>query len=316
MIHHTDAILVAISMPLLPHIIKKLTEADPRYGEEVGTFVDSMDSRYHDNAESFFARYAAFMGRTGRTIDFGVECFLELRQSMAEERLHFYRTGEYSSKSFVEVNERVYNNPETMQYHMHGLVLAQFLWPDQYRRFSFFRDHLPSCADGLSRYLEVGSGHGLYLLEAMRVLGSATQFDAVDISPSSMDLVQGMVGDTAKQNNLRFRLIDIFDLPDSEPYQFITMGEVLEHVEQPLSLLQRLHQLLSADGHAYITTPANAPTRDHIYLFNDTAEIREMFTAADFVIEHEIAYCQANADLKKAERLKLPVMFGAFLRKA
>jgi 2-polyprenyl-3-methyl-5-hydroxy-6-metoxy-1,4-benzoquinol methylase len=303
-------------MPLIPYILDRLSEADPRYAAEIQTFVDSMDAQYHENAEAFFARYAAFMERTGRTLDTGIECFLELRQSMEEERLNFFRTGEYSSKSFAEVNERVYANPKTMQYHMHGLVLAQFLWPDQYRRFSFFRDHLPSYAGSIGRYLEVGSGHGLYLIEAMRVLGAGTAFDAVDISPSSMELVQGMVGDAANFPNLRYRLIDIFDLPESEPYQFITMGEVLEHVEQPLSLLRRLHQVLSPEGHAYITTPANAPTRDHIYLFNNAAEIREMFEAAGFAIEREVTYYPAGIEPEKAERLKLPLMFGAFLRKA
>jgi 2-polyprenyl-3-methyl-5-hydroxy-6-metoxy-1,4-benzoquinol methylase len=203
-----------------------------------------------------------------------------------------------------------------MQYHMHGLVLAQFLWPDQYCRFSFFRDHLPHYRNRVGRYLEVGSGHGLYLLEAMRLLDRATSFDAVDISPSSMALVQGMVGDSTQNRNVQFRLMDIFDLPEAEPYDFITMGEVLEHVEQPLNLLRRLHQMLSPAGRAYITTPANAPTRDHIYLFNNAAEIREMFTSAGFAIENEVAYYPAGVSPEKAARLKLPLMFAAFLKKA
>jgi 2-polyprenyl-3-methyl-5-hydroxy-6-metoxy-1,4-benzoquinol methylase len=303
-------------MPLLPYILDRLTESDPRYGEEARAFVASMDGLYRENAESFFARYAAFMERTGRSVDFGLTCFLELRRSMEEERLHFFRTGEYSSKSFAEVNERVYGNPEIMQYHMHGLVLAQFLWPDQYRRFSFFRDRLPSYGGGIGRYLEIGSGHGLYLMEAMRVLGPATQFEAVDISFSSMELLKGMAGDTAQLRNLRFRLMDIFDLPETEPYHFITMGEVLEHVERPLSLLRRVHRLLSPGGCAYITTPANAPTRDHIYLFNNASEIREMFRSAGFAIEDEVTYYPAGVDPKKAERLKLPLMFGVFVKHA
>jgi 2-polyprenyl-3-methyl-5-hydroxy-6-metoxy-1,4-benzoquinol methylase len=274
-----------------------------------------MDPVYHECAESFLARYASFMTRSGKTIDFGIGSFLKLRESREEERLHFSRTGEYSSKSFEEVNQRVYSNPERMEFHMHGLVLAQFLWPDQYRRFTFFRDNLPAYRAGVRRYLEVGSGHGLYLIEAMRLIESA-QFDAVDISPSSMELVEGMIGDTARSRDLRYRLIDIFDLPESEPYDFVTMGEVLEHVEQPLDLLRRLHQLLSAEGHAYITTPANAPTQDHIYLFHNTEEIREMFGAAGFAIEQETSYCATTADPRKAARLKLPVMFAAFVKKA
>src|ERR1700722_13864258 len=98
---------------VLPYILDRLTELDPSYAEELRAFVGSMDPVYHANAEAFFARYASFMERTGRPIDFGVTCFLELRGGMEEERLLFFRTGEYSSKSFAEVNERVYSNPET-----------------------------------------------------------------------------------------------------------------------------------------------------------------------------------------------------------
>ena len=62
-------------MPLLPRILERLTESDPRYGEGVRAFVASMDDLYYENAESFFARYATFMERTGRSVDFGVTCF-------------------------------------------------------------------------------------------------------------------------------------------------------------------------------------------------------------------------------------------------
>lgn len=51
---------------------------------------------------------------------------------MLEERLAFIRKGTYSNTSFEEVEKNVYATPEVMSYHMHGLVLAQFLWFDQY----------------------------------------------------------------------------------------------------------------------------------------------------------------------------------------
>jgi hypothetical protein len=41
-----------------------------------------------------------------------------------------------------------------------------------------------------------------------------------------------------------------------------------------------------------------------------------MFAAAGFVIENEVTYYPAGMDPRKAERLKLPLMFGAFLKKA
>jgi len=299
-------------MPILPYILDRVTEANSEYGEKLRVYVDSMDSVFHDRAEEFFRRYESFIVSTGRSLDFGIDCFLKLRESMIEENLHFLRTGEYSSKSFAEVNERVYGNPETMQYHMHGLVLAQFLWPDQYERFSFFAGNLASYKQGTHRYLEIGSGHGLYLVEAIRSFGPDVDFEAVDISPSSMDLAQGIAGGA----RCRFRLMDIFDLPEGTRYDFITMGEVLEHVEQPRELLLRVHALLAPEGAAYITTPANAATRDHIYLFHNVAEIRDILNSAGFTIEREVTQYASNLPQKKAERLKVPLMFGAFVKKA
>jgi 2-polyprenyl-3-methyl-5-hydroxy-6-metoxy-1,4-benzoquinol methylase len=299
-------------MPLLPYIIDRISEANTQYGQKLRAYVASMDSVYHERAEAFLGRYARFIVGTGRSIDFGIDCFLELRESMLEEHLHFLRTGEYSSKSFAEVNERVYSNSRIMQYHMHGLVLAQFLWPDQYRRFSFFCDHLPSYKPAIRRYLEIGSGHGLYLVEAAQLLDAETKFEAVDISPSSMELAQGISG----ESHCHFRLMDIFDLPDQEKYDFITMGEVLEHVENPRQLLQRLHVLLTDEGAAYITTPANAATRDHIYLFHNAQEIRDMLNSAGFVVEREALQYSSDVSQRRAEQLRLPLMYAAFVKKA
>ena len=299
-------------MSLLPYILDRVTVANGHYGQKLRAYVNTMDPVFHDRAEAFWGRYDRFIKSTGRSVDFGIDCFLKLRDSMIEEYMHFVRTGEYSSKSFAEVNERVYSNPETMQYHMHGLVLAQFLWPDQYRRFDFFSENLASYKPGIRRYLEIGSGHGLYLVEAVRILGSGTEFEAVDISPSSMELAQGIAKDVPCQ----FRLMDIFDLPEGKAYDFITMGEVLEHVEDPRALLRRIHTLLTPEGHAYITTPANAPTRDHIYLFHNAQEIHDMLNSSGFVIEREVTQYASELPPKKAEELQMPLMFGAFVKKA
>jgi len=298
-------------MPLLPYILDRITAANGPLGDKLHAYVDSMDSVFHERAEAFLGRYDRFIVSTGRSLDFGIDCYMELRDSMMEENLYFMRTGEYSSKSFAEVNQRVYSNPQTMQYHMHGLVLAQFLWPDQYRRFSFFSYNLPSYKPQIRRYLEIGSGHGLYLVEAVRILGSGTEFEAVDISVSSMELAQGIAVDAP----CRFRLMDIFDLPEDQTYDFITMGEVLEHVEQPRDLLHRLHSLLTPEGRAYITTPANAPTRDHIYLFHNADEIRDMLNSSGLSIEREVTQYASDLPQKKAEKLKVPLMFGAFVKK-
>jgi len=293
---------------LLPSILERLTALQPDLGNRVRTFTDSRDSIFRARAEEFFGRYQAFLASQGQSLEWGIECFLHLQQTVDKLREQFLQTGRYANTSFDEVNRSVYSNPEAMQKHMHGLVFAQFLWPDQYRRFQFFADHLPVYGGDIQRYLEIGGGHALYLSEAARSLPHAV-IDMVDISETSFAMAKGI----AAEPRIHYHLMNVFDFPDGQ-YDFITMGEVLEHVEDPRELLGKLRRLLAPGGRAYLTTPANAPMPDHIYLFRNAQEIRDMLTSCGFQIEREThRYAVDNIRETLAERLKIPLMYAAFL---
>jgi ubiquinone/menaquinone biosynthesis C-methylase UbiE len=230
---------------------------------------------------------------------------------MLDERLKFIRKGKYSNTSFEDVEKRIYGNPEIMTYHMHGLVLAQFLWFDQYERLLFFSKNLKKHHNNIQKYLEIGGGHGLYINEAISLIPETNQFDLVDISQSSLDLACGIINN----DKISYFLKNIFDFPDDKKYDFITMGEVLEHVEDPLSLLQKIAKLLLKDGVCYITTPINAPMIDHIYLFNNEDEIRDLFKKANFEIIEEKIVISEKITEKQASKYKVPVMYAAFIKK-
>jgi 2-polyprenyl-3-methyl-5-hydroxy-6-metoxy-1,4-benzoquinol methylase len=294
---------------LLPNVVDRIASADPKVGLRLRKWAAAGDEIFHKRAERFFSCYRNFIESQGKTFEFGIDCFVALEHSVVAQREEFSRTGRYRNTSFSEVNRAVYGNPEVMQQHMHGLVFAQFLWPDQYRRFQFFADTLPDYASKIHRYLEVGGGHALYISEAARVLPASVELDVVDISPTSLEMARSIAG----ESRVRFQLMDIFDLPETEPYDFITMGEVLEHVEDPRALLGKLRRLLAPGGRAYITTPANAPMIDHIYLFRNAQEIRDMFTGCGFQIESETKQYAVDVAERLAERMKLPLMYAAFL---
>jgi len=287
-----------------------LNRPEPKYALKLRRQIGRMDDLFHQRAEQFFARYRKFIESRGQGIEFGVHCYLKLRTAMLRERIHFLRTGRYSSSSFAEVEQRVYSNPETMQTHMHGLLFAQFLWVDQYRRFCFFCDEFPAYGPAVRRYLEVGGGHALYITEAVRQLGAQAGFDLLDISASSMELAQGIARDLP----IRYHLMNIFDYAPEQQYDFITMGEVIEHVEEPGEMLRKVRSLLSPSGRAYITTPANAPTIDHIYLFRAAGEIRAMLEDSGFAIEREVLMYEDDLPEERARELKAPLMYGAFVR--
>jgi 2-polyprenyl-3-methyl-5-hydroxy-6-metoxy-1,4-benzoquinol methylase len=295
---------------LLPRVIERIALSDQQLGARMRSYATTADAAFHARAEDFLGRYRSFVEGEGSSFDAGIDCFLRLQQSVGEQREQFMRTGRYQNSSFEEVNRAIYANPEVMGQHMHGLVFAQFLWPDQYRRFQFFSDNLPLYSH-TRRYLEIGGGHALYVTEATRLLPNA-QFDLVDISPTSLHMAKGI----SRQPKIRFHMMNVFDFPDEPVYDFITMGEVLEHVERPQELLLKVRRLLAPGGCAYITTPANAPMLDHIYLFRNAREIRDMFAQCGFTIEREAREYAAKVKEQVAEQLKLPLMFAAFVTPA
>lgn len=278
-------------------------------GLRAKAFVEKQDELYRRRGEAFLSRYARFLDSQGLSFAEGVESFIRLQHIVEGERKKFLATGRYPNTSFDAVNQSFYSNPELMRHHMHGLVFAQFLWPDQYQRFAFFSDHLPAYAAHASAYLEVGGGHALYLCEAQRSIGSHASIEVVDISETSMAMAQSF----AASDEIDFHLMDIFDFSDVPAFDFITMGEVLEHVEEPKRLLNKLRLLLRPGGKAYITTPANAPMPDHIYLFHNADEIRQMLEECGFRIEKESTRFAIDVPDAVAMKLKLPLMYAAFV---
>jgi len=296
---------------LLFYIVTEIEKRNQVTAKALKKNLERVDDAYLNRANSFFAKYHRYLRSIGKGFDYSIDCYFHLVADMFEERVMFLETGRYSSTSFIEVNKRVYANPEIMNYHMHGLILAQFLWPDQYKRIDFFANNLPSYRESVHHYLEIGGGHGLYIDTAVNILQDETSFDLVDISLSSLNIAKGIL-DNPKINYIHK---DIFDFEEDKKYDFITMGEVLEHLEEPCKMLKKIYHLLADDGTFYMTTPANAPMIDHIHLFNNEDEIKEMITDAGFIIKDEIAIYSKTMPLEIARELRIPLMYAAFLTK-
>ena len=296
--------------PLLQYIFNYIEKNNPAHADRLNSWIDKTDTVYISKADAFFSRYKSFIEKKGQTLDYGIDCYLKLCAQMVFERLEFMRSGKYASSSFADVEKQIYLNPEMFEYHMHGLVFAQFFWPEQYSRFNFFSKNIKAEFNTGKKYLEIGGGHALYILEAMNELPVTVSFQLVDISPSSMELAKWIT----EGLKIDFQLKNIFDFAPNEKFDFITMGEVIEHVEDPLSLLIKVRELLAPGGTAFISTPANAPTIDHIYLFNNAEEIRSLLLKAGFKIETEIVQYAENVSEAKAEKYKIALMYAAFVK--
>lgn len=296
---------------IINRIIQLLRIKNPLAAKKLLNNLPYFDNRHNEFTQYYLGNYIRYLEHSGLTIDFGVNCYVKLLNDMIWQRAQFIETGRYCNDSFISVDRAVYDNKSVMEYHMHGLLLAQFLWPDQYQRFTFFYDHLRNYRP-VKNYLEIGAGHGLYISAARELLADAEQFDLVDVSATSLNLSKALL----ENKSIFFHHRDIFDFAPNYQYDFITIGEVIEHLEEPMKMLNRIMALLKDDGTVYLTTPVNAPMIDHIYLFSTVDEIRTLIGKSGFVIKEESTAISENIDYTKALELKIPIMYAAFIKKA
>lgn len=295
----------------LEYIVESICNQNPMHGKKIVANTSAFDTMYLERANQFLTKYESLLAENNQTLDDAVTFYLEMIADFSYETIQFIKTGEYSSCSFAEVTERVYNNPEIMEYYMHGLLLSQFLWAHHYEMLMYFNQVVSANKAEVKSYLEIGGGHGLYLSEAIQLIGNSSTFDVVDISASSLEMAKKMVNN----ETVSYTLCDIFDYSPEKKFDFITMGEVLEHVEEPVNLLKKLATLVTNKGKVFITTPTNAPAIDHICLFRNADEIRAIIDEAGFKIEEEKCVFAENLPPKLLEKYKISMLYAGLLSK-
>ena len=137
--------------------------------------------------------------------------------------------------------------------------------------------------------LEIGPGHGLYLAHTVNKCLPDSQITALDISETSLRLTREIV-DLLSTNRVGVNyVVDNVENYSSEKFfDFITMGEVIEHLDDPKSVLIKIRKMLKPNGLSFLTTCVNCPAIDHVYLFSNVNQIRDMFEAAGLQILEEI----------------------------
>lgn len=294
---------------MIKEIIQKIVVINPLHGKKVKKLLTKFDDEYIDRANSFLSRYDTILKKEGKTMDYAIECYLKMIADFNTETIGFLETGKYSSSSFKEVNKRVYDNPEIMEYYMHGLLLSQFLFHHHYSVLLYFNQLVRENSTQIENYLEIGGGHGLYISEAINIIGDKANYDLVDISESSLKLAKTMI----ENERVNYFHSDIFDFKPTKKYDFIVLGEVLEHLEEPLKLLKLLKGFLSDKGTLFITVPTNAPAIDHIYLFKDDNEIRQLISDSGFKIVDELCIFAEDLPKEICERYKISMLYAGLL---
>jgi 2-polyprenyl-3-methyl-5-hydroxy-6-metoxy-1,4-benzoquinol methylase len=286
----------------------------PLQRKRLAAFLAGRDRAFFDAADLFCGRYGALLEARGLSMAFAVDAYVAMCSGMLRGQIDFMRSGKYPVITSADANRAVYASEQDMLPYMVSLAMSQFLWPTHHAIFNFFDAALVERAPGLRRYLEVGPGHGLFLEKALTRATALERAVALDISQTSLDLTRSVIGHYyPAAAKLDYVHGDFLTHPLAGPFDFVTMGEVLEHVEDPAVFLQRGLALLAPGGAVFLSTCANCPAVDHVYQFNSVAEIRALIRQGRGTVLRELAIAAEDVTLDEAESRRITINYCAMV---
>jgi 2-polyprenyl-3-methyl-5-hydroxy-6-metoxy-1,4-benzoquinol methylase len=301
---------------LRDRVLARIYAVTPTQKKKIDRFL-AAEPRAAADLAAFLGLYSPFLESRGISAELMADAYLVMVDQMLHSRVHFLRTGEYPSKNQAAALAGIYSDGALMTQYMFGIALSLFLWKDHYAMLRFYLSALERRRP-MGPCLEVGCGHGYFLLEMLKRADPSCRADAVDISATSISFAKGILTavDSSLESRVSFHHADLAAFKPEARYEFITMGEVLEHVDDPLSMLKRLRDLSAAGGEIFVTTCANCPAIDHVYYFHSVQEIRDMIGAAGLKVKEELVAPSEDRSQEELEKHKIDIAYAALLERA
>ena len=233
---------------------------------------------------------------------------------LLEEELFFRREDRYRLSTFADAERTVYADRLFMGRYLNGLLMTQLWWQNHSVVLRYYRDvFLPGNRRNY-RHLEIGPGHGLFLILAASAANAGT-IAGWDVSPASIAATHEAMLAMGASRPFDLCLVNMFEAP-AEQFDSVTFSEVLEHLEDPASALAAIGKLLAPDGRAFIHAPVNSPAPDHLWLFRSPEEIVDLVQKSGLVIEDTLFAPATGATLALARNKALTISTVVVARKA
>ena len=296
------------------NIVDQISNRSAFQKKRLNSYLATCDDTFFHQADDFVLRYEEFLAKRQIPMDYAVDAYLKMCSNMLRCQVEYLRSGRYPKVTAEQAKQAVYESETEMLSYMVGLGLSQFLWPTHYQMFSFFKKVIYDEAKSVSSYLEIGPGHGLYMEYALSKLHKVDVAVAIDISSTSLELSRSIIQYfIPKKKEVEFVLGDVTKTDFDRHFDFITMGEVLEHVNQPKVLLKQLKKLLAPGGKAFVSTCANSPAIDHVVQFDNVKQMRELIISAGLTILVDLPLPVESMSVKEAEVERVTINYCALL---
>lgn len=267
-----------------PHLAGFLSDVIKNNAKILDTKLGNMYRRYGDDFIVLAERLLGLMNKAGQP---SFDAFVDFTIDYLRQQVQFEASGKYDNGDFDEIYKNVYGNREVMEgFYFIGLFLAYAFMIVPYEKLKFYKDSFLTKLSSGSVGVEVGYGHGLYILEAL--LGvKDSKARGFDISPFSSAFVTKVfkaagiakdryileIGDVRKQLPLADQFAD-----------WCIFAEVMEHLPEPAVGFKEIHRFLKRGGLLYTTTVIDTNHMDHIVNFADDTGVDALITGNGFKI--------------------------------
>ncbi len=278
-------------------------------------FLNSSVKLLHDEERELLEHYIEYCMSRGIDIQYLAESFNLIVKDTLKEQIYFKRHKKYRFSSYDEAASSVYSNDRYMKMYMHGLALSGFLWPQHIEMARFFIRTIPKNRKG--KYLEIGPGHGFFLVQAMNAC-SFNMYEGIDISPSSVELTKSILNSDffgGRSDCYSVYECDFLKMNSQGKYDAIVMGEVLEHVEEPKVFLDKISIMSKDDGYIYVSTCINAPAIDHIFLFDSIEHVEDAVADSGLDIIEKLVLPYTGLSVEETQEQMMPMNIAMVLKR-
>lgn len=259
--------------------------------------IDKNRARFGDEWDTDFEQIVGSVFRNQEDLQLATIGYAAFANSALRSQARFQKKRQYEYNSFSDVAKDVYLNPEYMhKEYLPGLLLSHLLWPHHYAQLRFYRQVVEKIKP--RKFAEIGVGSGVYSLVTLLTTPSAVGM-GVDISPSSLHYAHSLLEKVGCENRYQLLQRDVSTEAVDLSIDLVISVELLEHLEQPESLLQGLRKSVRGESVGFITAALNAAHTDHIYLYSTVQEVESQIQDAGFSIREsffEKAYEPRNSN--------------------
>jgi 2-polyprenyl-3-methyl-5-hydroxy-6-metoxy-1,4-benzoquinol methylase len=176
----------------------------------------------------------------------------------------FRKSGQYAATSQEEIRLKIYSDDEKSRNYQVGLLLTNAWWENHFRMAENFYTHAVKNLS-VNTVLEIGVGHAFFAYLLLQEKAKV-RYLGIDISESAIVYAKKILPASHVRQSIEFRVQDATkqDFFDGNSFDLVICCEVLEHVEDPLSLGKSIRAALSEQGIAFVTTVCNLEAIDHI----------------------------------------------------